>query len=103
MSLFFSTLWKNNAGSQPQYHGDFEMADFPSWLSLFRTWKKKNTVNVTIWWNPSFFISQKDLSKSQVMSEKGAHLPLFISLLLKHLQFSAGFDAIQSAVELSFC
>lgn len=37
------------------------------------------------------------------MSEKGAHLPLFISLLLKHLQFSVGFDAIQSAVEISFC
>lgn len=35
------------------------------------------------------------------MTEKGAHLPLFISLLLKHLQFSVGFEAIHSAVEIS--
>lgn len=60
--------------------------------------KKKNTVNVT-----SFLIAQKAVWNSQVMSEKGAHLPLFISLLLKYLQFSVGFDAIQSAVEISFC
>lgn len=58
----------------------------------------KNTVNVT-----RFFNSQKAISNSQVMSEKEAHLPLFISLLLKHLQFYVGFDAIQCAVEISFC
>ena len=98
---FFSVHWeRNNAGSQAQYHGDFGMADFPSWWSLFRNWKK-NTVNVTIWWSPGLCTSQKATSKSEVMPGKGAHLPLFRSLRLKHLLFSVGYGAIQS--DGSFC